>query len=512
MNRDKIYAILVLFTLNIGSVQEVYGEESCYFRDTVDLSNAQKFANGSYLYDNGIVIKPEYVHIYDYVEVFKGKRISVNPHPRGCVCDDQGRVMGEGRLCLKFCCPNPVREIISNSSKHCEAVREHLPYSPYLNVTLTNRLSVQTDVTKDALIISGIPCDKAFPLNRMGDEAQNWHLLENGSLSLFHGEVLLDKRDYCLMFLPKANGKEMILTPRICPEPVENEEPTLHIISSISDFITTIFITLTLLVYLFLTDRKNVQGKCFMCFLITLALGSIFQTIIALPDVIFSKFSCTFMGLSAYYSSIATFCWLNIIGFNMFKMQQDPQDNADSNKKLFLKYSGYSFGLPSLLTLILILIQISNISERYKSGIGEDYCWFDPYNWSALIYFYLVFGILLVLGIAFFVVAFLNLRATLKSHPDSKILVLQMKSANRYGILLVIETIVLFVDVSANISVLLESEEWSVLYYISSFVNTIYGIIIFLIFALEPVKQWRFNINGRHYNRRELITDTGPVV
>uniref|UniRef100_A0A1I8Q853 G-protein coupled receptors family 2 profile 2 domain-containing protein n=1 Tax=Stomoxys calcitrans TaxID=35570 RepID=A0A1I8Q853_STOCA len=481
------HLLLWLFCLG-AELPASSGSGNCQFEDTVNLTNAQRYSNGSYLYDNAILIPAHDVDIYDYEEVFDGNRISVDPHPRGCLCHRNEH----GRLCAKFCCNNPAREFISHATNQCEPTGRTAPYSPYFDVAQANGSALRRDVTKDFVVIAGIPCDNAYPLDVVGGGGTDkWQLFENGSLSLYQGEIVLSKRDYCLMFAPKANGKEMILTPMICPVPVVNEEPVLGVFSSIADFITTIFISLTLAVYLLLTDIKDLQGKCFMGFLISLALGCIFLTIISLPDVVFPQFSCGFLGFSAYFCSLASFFWLNVACFHMLKTAMGSTESNEGNKRLFRFYSAYACGVPFAFTIILIIIQATSISDRYKSGIGGDYCWFDPTNWSAMIYFFGVNAFLLCMDFCLYFVVFLNLRTTLKTQPDSKEIILQKKDAHRYGVLLLIVAIACFFDISANVSAVRQLEGESVWYYISSFINAVYGIFIFVLFAWGPVKKWR---------------------
>lgn len=232
MTHCSIYRIALLLLLHMGTLLPGAAAEirNCDFENTVDLTNAHRFPNGSYLYENSILIAADRIDIYDYEEVFAGKRLSVDPHPRGCLCNEEGETT---LRCIKFCCPHPVREYIRNNTNHCTEANDGLPYSPYLNITYRNGSRLRSDITKDFVVLPGEPCANAYALDIKGNDPEKWKLFENGSLSIFHGEVYLTRRDYCMMFTPKASGKELILTPMLCPVRVVNEEHTLDVVTSI---------------------------------------------------------------------------------------------------------------------------------------------------------------------------------------------------------------------------------------------------------------------------------------
>ncbi|XP_073843052.1 G-protein coupled receptor Mth2-like [Musca autumnalis] len=148
-------------------------------------------------------------------------------------------------------------------------------------------------------------------------------------------------------------------------------------------------------------------------------------------------------------------------------------------------------GVPLVMTLLLIILEYSNISIEYKSGIGGDYCWFSPSNWSALIYLFGMNGILLCLDVSFYLVVLLALKAALKWQPDSKDHLQQLKFAHQYGLLLLAMIIVCLIDAIANIKSVRQASDEHLWFYLSSFVSAINGFVIFVIFGLGPLRKWR---------------------
>ncbi|XP_011290617.2 probable G-protein coupled receptor Mth-like 10 [Musca domestica] len=477
------HKILLVFLIVLSWEYNSYAREftSCKFQDTIDLRLAHRFPNGSYFYDNKIFITAKQVHIYDYKELFDGRRVAVEPHPRACICNAENN-------CLRFCCQQPVREYITNLSFGCEESHIDLPYTAHHNITYGNGSIISRDVTKDFILTSGIPCQNAYALDLVG--GAQWQLYANGTLSIFNGELHLERRHYCMAFAPKENGKEKILTPMLCPVAVENEEITLEVVSSVAGIITTLFIIATVLAYVLLPNLQNFQGKLLICFLVCLAVGSITLSIIALPNVVLPHFLCGFIGYIAYYFLVASYFWLNIISYNMFKKLHLSSGDLE-NKKPFIFYAVYAMGLPLCLSLILIILENSNIGLDYKSGIGGDFCWFSPTNWSALTYLFGLNAILLCLDISFYMVVIITLKSSLKLNPDSKQHFQQLQFAQRYGLLLLVMALVCLIDTVTNIKSVHQSSDENFWFYLSSFVSAIFGFVIFLIFGLGPLRQWR---------------------
>ncbi|XP_073843051.1 G-protein coupled receptor Mth2-like [Musca autumnalis] len=323
-------ACMLLMAFCLGSATtNSYAKEmrSCEFEETVDLKNALRFPNGSYLYNNELLVTPNQVEIYDYEEVFDGKRIPREPHPRACLCNTYDPIRKK-IYCIKFCCEQPVREYIANFSLGCEELNTDLPYTPQHDIVYGPVYNIlKSDVTTDLLRTSGIPCTNGYILDRRGDDNETWKLYANGTLSVFNGELHLSRRDYCMVFAPKENGKEKILSPMLCPVLVVNEEVTLDAVTSIAGIITAVFIVITLLAYVLLPNLQNFQGKLLVCFLLSLTVGSIMLCIIALPNVVFPHFICGCLGFMGYYFLVVSYCWLNAMSYNMFK--QLHKSNAD---------------------------------------------------------------------------------------------------------------------------------------------------------------------------------------
>lgn len=182
-----IYIIPLIVLLVSTPTRQLEPADRCNFEDTVDLTNAHRFQNGSYLYEN-IIIPANQVHIYEYVESNELEHIEHVPHPRGCLCHE--------RNCIQFCC-HPTKEVLSYKGQ-CVPLRNELSYDALVNVLLKTGYTAKRNAFKYFTVVQRLPCDYAYPLFPEINKEDEWNMFENGSMLLRHGHIVLTKNDYCL--------------------------------------------------------------------------------------------------------------------------------------------------------------------------------------------------------------------------------------------------------------------------------------------------------------------------
>ncbi|XP_075161433.1 G-protein coupled receptor Mth2-like isoform X2 [Haematobia irritans] len=457
---------------------------NCPFEDTVDLTNAKKFNNGSYLYEN-ILIHSDQVATYAYEEIFDGELLPRAPHLRGCAC--------HARSCIRFCC-HPTKELIANYSRKCsnDDVENELQYDAYVNVILANGTSVRQHLLNEFNVIHGVPCEGAYSLVPEWDKEDSWDLFENGTILRHFDMAYLSKRDYCLMPMEVESG-QWVLNPMNCPT---MRQASLSMqINNIAMAISVPFIILTILVYACIPELRNLHGKCLISYLTPLAIGYTILSTITLSKVDFSNFVCCFLGYTAYYSFMSAFFWLSVISFDLWQNFRLTGSIRFGQRKRFLLYSSYAWGIPACLTLIVIAMQNSNIDELYKPGIGDDYCWLKTYDWSAMIYFFGINLVIVLIDIIFFSMTYYKITA-LQNDID-KIIRNDTNEGrhklrthkNNFGLFLrlfLIMGVSWLLDILSYIEGVLNPELTNPLYYVSDFMNAILGLLIFVCFVLKP--------------------------
>lgn len=161
-----LIGVAILYQSSVADIPD------CVFEDTVDLTASTKFSNGSYLYE-GLLVPPQLIAEYDYIELFEGERKVVERHIRGCVC--------KIKQCVKFCChPRAdMYQTTADATPQCEdELNEELKYSPLLNITLRNSSRVVMHLLDEFVVQQGIPCQGGYMLMPHMYEEDQWELFE----------------------------------------------------------------------------------------------------------------------------------------------------------------------------------------------------------------------------------------------------------------------------------------------------------------------------------------------
>ncbi|XP_054084759.1 G-protein coupled receptor Mth2 isoform X1 [Zeugodacus cucurbitae] len=373
-----------IFKLLIGAVvlyqNAIADIPDCVFEDTVNLTASTKFSNGSYLYEE-VLVPPQLIAEYNYIELYEGVRKPVERHTRGCVC--------KIKQCVKFCC-HPRAEMYltsEDSAPQCEEVlNEKLTYSPYVNVTLRNNSRVVMHMLDEFVVQQGIPCEGGYMLMPHKYEEDQWELFENGTLLRTSDAKSFSRRDYCLHAHNTSVG--FVLNPMNCP--IIYKEPKTLMFNTIIMLISAPFLYATILIYWLIPELWNLHTKCLISYLLSLAIGTTLIVLVNMQDSNYETVACAFIGFVSYFFLTAVFFWLNVICFDLwlnFRVTQGAVQNVTKRKR-FLYYSLYAWGMPALMTIVTASLQNSNLPNGLKSGIGDTHCWLKLNDWSAMIYFH----------------------------------------------------------------------------------------------------------------------------
>ncbi|XP_061397167.1 G-protein coupled receptor Mth2-like [Musca vetustissima] len=482
--KTNIHLLLACTFVTLGVRAATTNNPKCPYEDTVDLTNSKRFYNGSYLYEN-ILIPPDRIATYDYEEIFQGIRLPRKSHLRGCVCHE--------RSCVRFCC-HPTRELIANYSRTCssEMLVQELEYDSYINVTLNNGSVVKRHVLEEFTVLQGVPCVGAYALVPQDDEEDSWEIFENGTLLRHYDMVQLSRRDYCLMPMELESG-EWVLNPMNCPI-LKAASLSLQI-NNIAMAISVPFIILTIMVYAYIPELLNLHGKCLISYLSPLAMGYSILSTISLSEVVFPNLVCSCLGYVAYYCFMSAFFWLSVISFDLWQNFRLTGSMRFGQRKRFCLYSIYAWGIPACLTLAVIALQNSNMDDLYKPGIGDDYCWLKTNDWSAMIYFFGINLVIVLIDIIFFSMTYYKI--TVMQRDINKIIRNDTNEGrhqlrthkNNFGLFLrlfLIMGVSWLLDIVSYIETLLYPDDINPLYYVSDFMNAILGLLIFVCFVLKP--------------------------
>ncbi|EDW92154.1 probable G-protein coupled receptor Mth-like 4 [Drosophila yakuba] len=470
-----VLLIAVILLMMQNSSAEIPG---CDFYDTVDISKAQRFSNGSYLYE-GLLIPAHLTAEYDFKLLPDDSREKVASHVRGCAC--------QLRPCIRFCCPQYHK--MKKGQCYGDMSKDELDrHDPFVNVTLSDGSVVKRHFKEDIIVQSDLAkpgCSRMYFLNHEMP-GNGFSLFENGSLLRHWDNVVLPKREYCVQHLSFKDNSTRI-APHFCPLSSEASKPW----KTVAIVLSQICIVLTISVYLYVKELRNLVNQCFICYLASLFLGYLF---LVLNVWNYSSGFCVTAGFLGYFSVMAAFFWLSVISLTNWirlsgtsnRLKRILQDNG------FQTYNLYAWGMALLLTGITFIADQVVKDEKLKPrvGVGRN-CWIYTGDISVMIYFYGPMLLIIIFNIVMFVltaIPIFRLKKSLNSFPQQKQMKRKQNSDSQQFTLFLRLFIIMGLSWSLEIiSYSLNTKiAWATALLVADYTNWSQGTIIFVLFICKP--------------------------
>nr|XP_017031090.1 probable G-protein coupled receptor Mth-like 6 [Drosophila kikkawai] len=243
---------IVLLILHISEAK-IHG---CNYLETVDLSFSPQFPNGSYLYKDNLLVPFHLTGQYDYIETERGVNNSAKRHTRGCVC--------HLKACIWICCR--FKDMQPNGECTDGLMDKLSNINPYLNVTLLNGSVVRRNLLSDFIVLRD-----AMRFRDIWKEHE-YTLFENGSALLkdYNSEKQAFRGYDCLhpdQFSSENRGSLVVAF----HESVFNQNPeTLQPGANELILLSKAFLILTTAVYLSVKKLRNLHGKVFISYMLTI--------------------------------------------------------------------------------------------------------------------------------------------------------------------------------------------------------------------------------------------------
>ncbi|XP_030375542.1 probable G-protein coupled receptor Mth-like 8 [Scaptodrosophila lebanonensis] len=360
--------ILILLPARMLSFsQQAETRYPCAFIDTVDSLNSTK---GVFVY-KGMTIPNDLVASYDFV-IENGVRVPAERHLRACVC--------KLKPCVRFCCPPG--QMYDLQSRNCHEVSDSLPPAPnqtHLQVELLNGTLVQVETEEQFSVHVGTPCNHMRAITK-GAEYVHWTLHENGTVT--HRGHLFSKH-YCFTpLMLRASSSSWDWQPLACtPE-------KLHFVLGVREwtyavclFISIISMFIVLIVHLLCTEMRNTfYGVAIKAYTICIIVGYSLLGHLTLNDPAnLSKSGCRLIPCFTLLSLVLSFYILSFISFNLYLNFH----NVILTKLMFWLILG-----PIVLIAVGWSVFVGFSYQGAKLVFGGDTCWFDPRNWSVMVYLF----------------------------------------------------------------------------------------------------------------------------
>lgn len=339
--------------------------------------------------------------------------------------------------------------------------------------------SVNKKLCKNGSNITGITCEHMYLIEP--ENNKNFNIDADGNL--IDDGTTIPMEDYCIT-KEDGSSNNIALACLIIPE---EESEFFYFFRASCAVISVLFLLLTTIVYILVPNLRDLQGKCILHSITALALAMLLLCImqfgVALPQGV-----CETVGYVTFISFLATFTWLNTISFHIWRTTVIPTMPGTS-KQWYCLYLLYAYGVP-LIVMLAAIIAHHSPGNHIKPGIGEHFCWFEGRNaiWA---YFYGPILFLLILNLILFC---WTIKKLWKDSRDINNCPSKLKSL-KYKCLLYIK---LFVIMGLSwifevLSFAFDDKEHFIRYIwmITDFINSIQGVLIFLILVVLRKKALR---------------------
>ncbi|XP_039309685.1 G-protein coupled receptor Mth-like isoform X2 [Solenopsis invicta] len=268
-----------------------------------------------------------------------------------------------------------------------------------------------------------------------------------------------------------------------------------------------LFLLMTLLVYAYLPNLQNIHGKTVICYVSSLLLSTAFifsrDLRVKITNEQLGKTSCKALAYIDFFFICSTHFWLNVMCFDIWRtfgtLRENRIINNRKQRKRFLLYCLYAWGIPFLQSILIIVADNTDILPDYLKPSSFDVfeCRFayEPYwdNYGELIFFYGPLMILMISNIVFFILTtkyYNKVKADIKNvitdprskqlHSIRKRFIMNVKLFIVMGLTWIFGIVVYFLN-----KFLGYNHHWEMFAYIHAILYYLDDLLIFIIFVLK---------------------------
>ena len=168
-------------------------------------------------------------------------------------------------------------------------------------------------------------------------------------------------------------------------------------LSFVCGIVSTVCLLVTILVYM-IPKMLNQPGRILLCLSISLFLAQVI--FLLAPNAETNHFLCQTVGILDHFLFLASFFWMNVMSFDVFKTFSSSFCNVENNRKHFVYYSLYAW----LTSLVVVGIGVSMDEMKswsYRPKYGEGACWITS-NKGLILFMLIPVAILMLFNSIFF--------------------------------------------------------------------------------------------------------------
>ncbi|XP_036138668.1 G-protein coupled receptor Mth2 isoform X2 [Monomorium pharaonis] len=374
--------------------------------------------------------------------------------------------------CIQFCCPFDNKLTMKGNCVEKGNGSFFLPaVYKYENDSENKKNQLLYLTVRDPCVLQGF--------GRSLLDFKTYKFLIDGSLYQNTDKLILPT-SYCFAIL----GRD-IYDVIVC-----NNKTKLPIYVSACLLVSLPFLLLTFVIYSILPELQNMHGYTLRAHVaslfITYAIMYFGQQVSGLAD---DTTFCISLAYIFNFFFLSSFFWLNVTCFDIwstFRELRSCRTNVKQEKKKFMIYSVYAWGIPLILNIICAIMDYIEIPNWIRPEICEKKFWFGE-DRAKTIYFYVPMGATIISNICFFIATTVTIMYQNK-HTSKKLRDSESKRHNenkqRFNMYLKLFIVM-------GISWVMEIIAWSVeadlvpsaIWYPTDIINALQGFIIFIIFV-----------------------------
>ncbi|KAF5289044.1 hypothetical protein FQA39_LY03923 [Lamprigera yunnana] len=320
----------------------------------------------------------------------------------------------------------------------------------------------------------------------------------------------------------------------LCFKHDTNESPKYKV-SRVCLILSSIFLILTLLGYIFVPEMQNLHGKTLMCNCASLLVAF---TILAVLQFYprFDGSTCKVIGYIVMYTFLSAFMWSNVMCFDIWwtfgSMRVDGINQRKRERRRFIYYCLYSWSIPLVITLSAYFVQdfrysLPDFMKPFVPTLGEFSCFFEESTnlLSFLMWFMLPIAIVCVCNLFFFVKTIIycyKVKAEIERMKDSQLNKNECKkilSADKERLRMVVKLFLvmgipwLFEAISASFIPPNTEGASEIVEIVFDTINSLQGFFIFCVFILKPnfLKALKKRILGKQKSQRTTRSNYSGV-
>jgi G protein-coupled receptor Mth (Methuselah protein) len=251
------------------------------------------------------------------------------------------------------------------------------------------------------------------------------------------------------------------------------------------------FLLVTFFIYGCIPELRNLHGKCLMCYIIGLLTFYIGIILVNLNKGNYVElFECKLIGYLILIGVQLCFFWLNVMCYDIWSAFKVGMKTHGSDRKRFLGYCLYAFGVPLMIISLIFLIDSTEfIPKDYRPEIGIFRCYIKSSKLVESIYVYIPISTILIVNIVLYSITALTIyrvkkeTAVIRSGDNQRHAKVE-SDKDKFMLYLRLFIVMGASWIMESISVLFDQVEY--IFYATDFLNCIQGVIIFILFVWTP--------------------------